>query len=374
MKRNISIDYLRSAVTISVVAHHAALAYNTFSSYNPADYMKSSAPIVDSVRFAPLDVLVGWNDLFFMALMFFISGLFVAPSVRKKGVRQFFTDRMKRLGVPFLISAVLLSPVAYYPSWLLSESAHRGNFLARFFTIDGSPAGPAWFIWVLLAFCGVIAVVYRYFPVLMKTVSWSARSAGSLVVVFLVVSIVTTVPMDLLVAERWVHLGGPFAFPLSRCLIYFAWFFLGVVLGTTNPEQSLSPKNLRYWPLWLVIGGFSYAAHGLVTITSGGNAFVWAVRIVPATLFSLCCTFTCLAAVGLFQSRIRRNWQTVDTLSENAYGIYIFHYAFVIWLQFALLSLPIPAAVKFVITFSVALAGSWLLTAILRMTAAKRIL
>lgn len=374
LKRSIPIDYLRSAVTVSVVAHHAALAYNTFSSYNPAAYMQSSAPVVDSVRFAFLDILVGWNDLFFMSLMFFVSGLFVAPSLAKKGARRFFTDRAKRLGIPFFVSALLLSPIAYYPSWLLSDSAPEGNYLARFFTIDGSPAGPAWFIWVLLAFCGVVALAYRCVPGLISKTSWSARSAGNLVAVFLTASLVTTIPMDLLDAVRWLHVAGPFTFPLSRCLIYFAWFFLGIALGSSDLECSLSRENLKYWPLWLVIGGFSYVAHGLVTVGSDANAPIWVVKVVPAVLFSLCCTFTCLAAVGLFQSRVRRNWATADHLSENAYGIYIFHYALVIWLQFALLSLPLPAAVKFMTTFSVALAGSWFMTAMARKTVAKTIL
>jgi hypothetical protein len=70
LKRDIAIDYLRSSVTVAVVAHHAALAYNTFSHYNPSNYTKSTAPIVDTVRFPLLDPLVGWNDIFFMSLMF----------------------------------------------------------------------------------------------------------------------------------------------------------------------------------------------------------------------------------------------------------------------------------------------------------------
>jgi len=63
-----------------------------------------------------------------------------------------------------------------------------------------------------------------------------------------------------------------------------------------------------------------------------------------------------------------------DHFSENAYGIYIFHYGFVIWVQFVLLAQPLPAAVKFLITFSVALVASWFLTALLRRTVARRVL
>ena len=141
MKRDIAIDYLRSGVTLLVVAHHSALAYNTFSHYNASSYTASSAPIVDPQRFAPLDYLVAWNDIFFMSLMFLISGLFVSSALRRKGPGRFIIDRAKRLGIPFALAVTLWMPVAYYPSWRLSDDAGQGGFLRRFFTTDGWPVG-----------------------------------------------------------------------------------------------------------------------------------------------------------------------------------------------------------------------------------------
>jgi len=96
--------------------------------------------------------------------------------------------------------------------------------------------------------------------------------------------------------------------------------------------------------------------------------------LILAAAFSFCCTFTSLGAIGLARSCFRTKWSPADHFSENAYGVYIFHYGFVIWLQFSLLSQPMPAVVKFLITFSVALTASWFLTALLRKTAAKRVL
>ena len=133
MNRDIAIDYLRSSVTVLVVAHHAALAYTTFSHYDPEHYMQSTAPVVDSVRWMPLDLIISWNDMFFMALMFLISGLFVAPSIMRKGAGLFLSDRVKRLGIPYVIAVTLLAPLAYYPSWLSSNAVDQGNFLRGFF-------------------------------------------------------------------------------------------------------------------------------------------------------------------------------------------------------------------------------------------------
>jgi fucose 4-O-acetylase-like acetyltransferase len=57
-----------------------------------------------------------FNDGFFMALMFFISGLFVWASLRRRGAGPFIRERVIRLGVPFIVAALLIATVAYFPS------------------------------------------------------------------------------------------------------------------------------------------------------------------------------------------------------------------------------------------------------------------
>ena len=377
LKRNLAIDYLRSSVTVLVVAHHAALAYNTFSHFDPAHYMKSTAPVVDTVRWMPLDWFVGWNDMFFMSLMFLISGLFTIPSIDRKGVGHFLADRTKRLGIPFVVAVTLLSPLAYYPSWLSSESVSQGGFLHGFFTTDNWSSGPAWFIWVLLAFSGVVAVACQLVPNLMKKLSWSASSARSLVVMFLAVSLLATVPLRLFILPTtWSRLAGPMVFQTWKLLLYFAWFLLGAALGSANLELSLSRKNLRPWPVWLVLGGLMYVAHGLLELRGAWlvNIPEWLMNVFLATVYSFCCTFTSLAALGLARSFFITARPLADSFTENAYGIYIFHYGFVTWIQFYLLTKPFPAVLKFLISFLVALAASWFLTAQLRKTVARKVL
>jgi len=53
----------------------------------------------------------------------------------------------------------------------------------------------------------------------------------------------------------------------------------------------------------------------------------------------------------------------LNSLADNAYGIYFVHYVFVIWLQYLLLGAPLFAIVKGAIVFVGALALSWATTA-----------
>src|SRR3982074_3137565 len=53
-----------------------------------------------------------------MACMFFISGLFVRDSLARRGPANFMANRAWRLGVPFLISIFVVTPLASYPTYL----------------------------------------------------------------------------------------------------------------------------------------------------------------------------------------------------------------------------------------------------------------
>ncbi len=56
----------------------------------------------------------------------------------------------------------------------------------------------------------------------------------------------------------------------------------------------------------------------------------------------------------------------LDRLKQNAYGMYLIHYGFVVWLQYALLGLELPAILKGVIVFGGTLFFSWSITAAIR--------
>jgi len=158
--------------------------------------------------------------------------------------------------------------------------------------------------------------------------------------------------------------------------LYFVWFLLGVALGGADPDRSLSRENLRPWPLWLFLGGITYLTHGTLEVNAAGLGITpaWLMSVILTALYCLCCTFTGLAALGLARKFFHTARPVADHLTANAYGIYVFHYVFVIWMQFFLLGQPLSPWIKFAAVFLTALAGSWLLTALLRKTPANQIL
>ena len=65
-------------------------------------------------EFFGFDMIVLATDSFFMAMFFFLSGLFVWPGIARKGPLNYLSDRLLRLGLPFAICAFTVIPLAYY--------------------------------------------------------------------------------------------------------------------------------------------------------------------------------------------------------------------------------------------------------------------
>src|SRR5215472_9435266 len=167
---NVAFGYLRAFLVVLVVAHHAVLAYHPYAPPPPASLVAQprfwqAFPVVDTHRSTAFALFVGFNDTFFMSLMFFLSGVFVWNSLQRKGTPLFIGDRLRRLGLPFLIAVVLLAPLAYFPAYLEgATNPSLGAFWSQWRSLGTWPAGPAWFIWVLLAFDCVAAGLFALSP------------------------------------------------------------------------------------------------------------------------------------------------------------------------------------------------------------------
>ena len=150
--RNVALDRARTALTVLVVIHHAIIPYTYYGH-------------ADAPTWLGFDGIVLANDSFFMASFFFLSGLFVWPSLRRKSTWQFLDDRVLRLALPFAVAALLLMPLAYYALELRRpDHLSFAAFWWKTVTAGPWPSGPVWFVWVLLAFDLLAALLYRLAP------------------------------------------------------------------------------------------------------------------------------------------------------------------------------------------------------------------
>jgi len=379
------VGYVRAFVTLLVVAHHAMLAYHPFAPPPSASFLAGPRswlifPISDSAKSMTASLLVGANDLFFMALMFFLSGLFVWHSLQRKGAAGFLRDRARRLGLPFIASFLILAPIAYYPSYLVTTSTPTpGEFITAWLSLDLWPAGPGWFLWVLLAFDALAAAVFALAPAtgtyLSRLTDGARLRPMRFVVLVVALSLLAYLPLALTVGPMHWTTWGPFAVQTGRALHYLLYFLLGIGVGVYGLDQgllALDGRLARRWWAWLAGAVMTYAVALVAIVVSFSPdrpGLPW--DLLNGICFVLSCAMSSMAVLAVFL-RFARPSAILDSLRDNAYGMYLVHYAIVTWVQYVLLPAPWPGLVKAVVAFGSTVALSWFVTAMARRMALPR--
>jgi peptidoglycan/LPS O-acetylase OafA/YrhL len=371
-ERIVPLDRARSFITLLVVLHHSVINYTYFGN-------------ADRMRWLGFDLIVLFNDSFFMACMFFLSGLFVHDSLARRRPANFLASRAWRLGVPFLISIFVVMPIAYYPTFLRynPEAATDSNFLHYWWntlTIGPWASGSAWFLWVLLALNAIAALLWATAPRLIETFGKLIASLHerpmTAFAVFSIFSIIIYLPMRLMFSDTAWLVPGHYPLPIqtSRILLYAGYFLTGVGVGAGGLKTGLLAGNGALARRWTVWPAFAFAFYGAIVLlvyahhnwladfnspplwwhTAYGLAFA---------MFSAAMTFTVPAVFLRFAGSPLR---LLDAMRPSAYGIYLVHFIFLIWLQYLVYDPPFPAFVKFAIVFTGTLSMSWACTALLR--------
>ncbi len=377
-KANLALSNLRGVVIVIVVAFHSSLAYlvsvpSQPSRFNQPPYTWQAFPVVDTHRFLGLDIFCAWQDVSLMSLMFLMAGLLTAPSLRRKGSWIYLLDRLRRIGIPFALAILFLSPLALYPAYATRALAPSlSGYLDQWMALPFWPNGPEWFLWQLLALSAIATGLYflaaRYLDYLGALGQWAGARPTRLFALLVAASIVAYVPLALIYSPLSWTSSGPFALQFSRPGLYLVYFFTGIALGKFVIGGDLfAPAGPlgRHWIAWAAAAVACFCCWaGLTSLTmpNWDNA-AFASQLAASVAFPVAC-----AACGLFliAACVRfggAHHRILDSLSANAYGIYLIHYVFVVWLQYALLDAGLPAPVKAAIVFLGALIASWMIVA-----------
>jgi peptidoglycan/LPS O-acetylase OafA/YrhL len=371
-ERIVPLDRARTFITILVVLHHSVMNYTCFGNG-------------DRMRWLGFDLVVLFNDSFFMACMFFISGLFVRDSLARRRPANFLANRTRRLGLPFLISIFIAMPIAYYPSFLRYHPPRMADFNFFHFwwhllTIGPWPSGSAWFLWVLLALGAIAALLWavatRGINALGRLIYALRDRPMTAFVAFVIFSVIVYLPMRLIFGDSSWLVPGHYPLPIqtSRILLYAGYFFTGAGVGAASLRTGILAENgslARRWRVWLAFAFIAYVAILLLVyahhnwLADFNSPPLWwhTVYGLAFAMFSAAMTFTVPA---IFLRAARSSLWLLDATRPSAYGIYLLHFIFLIWLQYIVYDPPLPAFVKFAIVFAGTLSMSWALTVLLR--------
>ena len=377
-RSSVALNNLRAWAILSLLAFHSVMAYlgslpaSPFAFDSPP-YGWEAHPIVDAQRWFGFDIFCASQDIYLMSLMFFLSGVFVWPSLARKGEAVFLQGRFLRLCVPAALAVFLLMPLAHYPTYRVTAiDPSFAAYWAHWRALPFWPSGPPWFLWELFAFNLAAAALWAFAPRWCAWLAWLASSARAEPVRYftglVVFSALAYVPLALAFGPWSWFQYGIFAGQLSRPLHYAVYFFAGVGIGAYGLERGLLAADgelARRWRGWLAAAVACFvlwmAMMGL-SMHDGGPP---GVQIAAHVAFVLSCATSCFALFAVFLRCAERRSALLESTAESSYGMYLVHYVFVVWLQYEMLGTALPAVINGAMVFAGVVVLSWATTALM---------
>lgn len=343
-QRIVYIDVIKVFLTCMVVAHHAGQAYGPTGGV---------WPITDICKTNWLGKFFFINASYMMGLYFFISGYFMLFSLGRKTNAQFIKDRLARLGIPLLVFSFLI----FLPFNFLSSSQSTNIlsfFTDTYFNKPPIATGHLWFVASLLMYSFIYLLLFRNRNKSSETTVKPFRISYLFIYILLLtlVSAIVRLKYPIDVWRTWI-------IPVEVAHIpqYFSLFIIGTLF---NRYQWLDSFKLSEGLLFFLIAIIAYILNE--TLPTEINDY-W---LTESFVESLLCVGISMALLTLLRHFGNRTNAVIRSLSDNAYGIYLFHLLMVIALQKLFLTWEINANIKFITVTFGGILLSLGLTALLR--------
>ena len=231
-KRVYYIDNLRWMTVSLLILYHAAMAYNT---WGEANYI-----FLGEVK--PISSVVVFISPWFMPLMFLLAGISSKFSLKKRGYKTFICERLKRLGIPFVLGIVVINPILSYVADVTHNGyegnyfAHYGIYFSKFTDLTGYDGGFTlghfWFIAVLLGISLIACLIIKLVDMMPERTSKKAKTVtGVMLFIAAVASFEITAFGKSLITYLCLYLLGYYYFSnpeIVKTIARYKWLFTGI--------------------------------------------------------------------------------------------------------------------------------------------------
>jgi surface polysaccharide O-acyltransferase-like enzyme len=355
------IDHLKVLLTVLVVLHHTFITYGA-----PGGWYFQQKTTVLAAQFS-MTVFVATNQSFFMGFFFFLSALFIGPSLQKKGTVKFLADRLRRLGIPLVFYSLIFSPILVY----IVERFGKGEQYSFFQFLSGFKDwidfGVLWFVAALLTFTFIYLLMIQAGFKLRKTIN--LPNNRQLLLAAFLLGIITFLTR-LLFPTGWTL--KPLGFQLGHFPQYICMFTAGIIASKNNWLAQLNYRQgkslLRViLPMILLVLPAMFVVYLVLKFPIDSFNGGWN----PISLaYSLWEQITGLIIMMALLSIAKFKWNNpsafLKRLSANAFAVYIFHPLAVIGLSVIVKDLPIDPAFKLLFVAPLAVVTAFLFADLVR--------
>ena len=337
-------DNLRTIAILLVILYHAGGVYE-------ATGMWASFWIVDDPSTnSAVGILNIMFDIMAMPTVFFISGYLIPISLKNKNGWEFLWSRFKRLMIPWGVAVLTLLPL-YKVIFLYSRGLPQENWTSYFHFSRDSQANLnwLWFLPVLFLF-NILYLLLSEAKIKVPNISLTGAFIGAVVI-----GLIYSVGIGSLLGFRsWTH-SALIDFENEKLLVYFLVFLVGALSYQKNifaeKPRSKTLYNVANSVAWIpvTLHIFSRVFWVLSMGNLGGLVSPFADRVIWFLGFNLSVLCMVYILIQSFWRYLDRNGRIWNELNKNSFYVYIVHVIVLGVIATILLSLELPALLKYLI-------------------------
>ncbi len=318
-ERRYDIDWLRTFSIFLLIIYHA---YAIFQPWGKGVGIIQNEKPLDSLV-AIMHLIGAWR----IPLLFFISGMGMAFSLKKRSRSQLFSERTRRIFIPFLFGVLIIVPIHK----IIFQNFYDLDF--RFFP---SPAH-LWFL----------ANLFAYVIILLPFINWIKK------------------------ASKYIFSIQIFKFPLFLILITVSIILEGIIINPENVFKYASSVHGFSLGFIVFFWGFCCSLNGdfffkaiikwrwvslLVAITLYFFVLFYWELAPPIYIFLIETSVWIFAIIGFSAKYINFNNKVLNYLSCSSYPIYICHMIFLYLSAYFITPLNINTWLKYILIISITFA------------------
>ncbi len=355
------LDWLRVILLFGVFLYHVLRPFDPLMPWHINNAEKSDAVMGILLTINP------WG----IPLFFLVAGAGSMFALRRRSNRQFISERVNRLLIPFIVGSILLSPFQRY-----LEALHNGSFQGSFLSFipewlarstSGIRFSPAefgdwglhlWFLAFLFAFSLLALPVFRWFKrdAGLAFISWLGRlveKRGGILLFVLPLALARVLVLPFVPVEEHGWLD-------------FAYIFLFFVLGyiVYSDDKFLSAIRRDRWLLFAsgIAGLVAYFALSVVygedVVIGWGFTFVFPGSIIGNLFFALISWGWALFVLYLAMTRLNFSNKWLVYGNDTIMPFYLLHQPVIVLIAYFVVQWDTGILVK----LSIILIASFLIT------------
>ncbi|MHA1963247.1 MAG: acyltransferase family protein [Candidatus Thorarchaeota archaeon] len=383
-KRLIFLDNLKILFVILVIFTHVMVTYSGRGSWYYIA-IDNETLIFDTITIIALYMIAGIAAIFLpsiMGLFFLMGGYFSPRSLERKGVSEFWKERILRLGIPILLYVVLINPIFYYLlavqgilPW--SSSLTAGSFVEYYLGNFQSLAGIVQFItaFSITWFLVVLLIFTAIYTIWTKIDSIKGRIPEELTIpkfIYLLLlaiglgflSFVVRIPFPI---EEW-QLGLPIGYMIQ----YFMMFSVGVVAVRYGWINQMRRQHVKVWTVTIFAVVMLYFTYFFVFVGVDADYTLFfgglnQEALVFAMADNIICMGMIFVLIKLFYAKFNTGGVKQKFLADNSYLVYLIHPFIVIPVSLGIASWVLSPLVKLALVVPVSIILCYLITYLIRL-------